>query len=330
MVYILTPQNATFQYSNADAAFGGIIPPEGILGVLHKAEPLDGCEPLSNKVTPGDSAFVLIERGGCVFDVKVFFAQQAGFSAVIVFNNEFGRELITMSGRHASEIYIPAVFVTNNSGRQLLSVIGQPGTDCMITPTFDSTAWSVMAVSFISLLAVSAVVATFFFVRRHRLRRVGSRLLFVSQVEGMTSREVKALPSTVYKSGGSGNGTTETCAICLDDYETGDKLRVLPCDHEFHVACIDQWLTTRRPFCPVCKRDPRQSPSSDAPPSETTPLLGSLSNPNSESQIMTIGPVEPSEILSSPTNQTTVVNFPSSSSSRTTVRSLSDVTPLSP
>jgi E3 ubiquitin-protein ligase RNF13 len=76
-----------------------------------------------------------------------------------------------VSGRQTGEIYIPAVFVTYNSGRQLLSVIEQPGTICYISSTFENTAWSVMAVSFISLLAVSAVLATFFFVRRHRLRR---------------------------------------------------------------------------------------------------------------------------------------------------------------
>lgn len=44
---------------------------------------------------------------------------------------------------------------------------------------------------------------------------------------------------------------------------------------EFHLACVDQWLTTRRPFCPVCKRD-AHSTNPVPPPSESTPLLAPL------------------------------------------------------
>lgn len=36
--------------------------------------------------------------------------------------------------------------------------------------------------------------------------------------------------------------STECCSICLGDYERGDLLRTLPCDHAFHVSCIDLWL----------------------------------------------------------------------------------------
>jgi len=43
------------------------------------------------------------------------------------------------------------------------------------------------------------------------------------------------------------------CSICLEDYEKGEKLRMLPCHHMFHTECIVPWLTERFPNCPLCK-----------------------------------------------------------------------------
>eukprot|EP01114_Cavostelium_apophysatum_P017761 TRINITY_DN5351_c0_g1_i1.p1 TRINITY_DN5351_c0_g1~~TRINITY_DN5351_c0_g1_i1.p1 ORF type:complete len:403 (-),score=83.00 TRINITY_DN5351_c0_g1_i1:1373-2581(-) len=44
-----------------------------------------------------------------------------------------------------------------------------------------------------------------------------------------------------------------TCAICLSEYEPGDKLRYLKCEHHFHSDCITTWLKKNK-VCPFCKR----------------------------------------------------------------------------
>ncbi|KAK3006640.1 hypothetical protein RJ639_016418 [Escallonia herrerae] len=47
---------------------------------------------------------------------------------------------------------------------------------------------------------------------------------------------------------------SESCSICLAEFERGELLRVLPrCKHMFHKDCIDQWLPSRSLHCPVCR-----------------------------------------------------------------------------
>ncbi|XP_071697511.1 uncharacterized protein [Rutidosis leptorrhynchoides] len=51
----------------------------------------------------------------------------------------------------------------------------------------------------------------------------------------------------------SGPNYVQQCYICLVDYEEEDKIRVLPCQHEYHAACVDKWLKEVNGVCPVCR-----------------------------------------------------------------------------
>jgi hypothetical protein len=41
------------------------------------------------------------------------------------------------------------------------------------------------------------------------------------------------------------------CSICTDDFEKGQDLRVLPCNHKFHPECVDPWLLNVSGTCPL-------------------------------------------------------------------------------
>ncbi|XP_004301769.1 PREDICTED: uncharacterized protein LOC101314385 isoform X1 [Fragaria vesca subsp. vesca] len=51
------------------------------------------------------------------------------------------------------------------------------------------------------------------------------------------------------------NEEAAQCYICLVEYEEGDEMRILPCNHEFHKTCIDKWLKEIHRVCPLCRRD---------------------------------------------------------------------------
>ena len=53
------------------------------------------------------------------------------------------------------------------------------------------------------------------------------------------------------------NSTSESCSICVEDYTSGDCLRVVPCGHRFHLECIDRWFLSSTDYsrpasCPMC------------------------------------------------------------------------------
>lgn len=66
----------------------------------------------------------------------------------------------------------------------------------------------------------------------------------------LTRREIQRFPTKKFK---STSGTSNTqCQICFCDYTDGEKLRMLPCFHDYHVQCIDRWLKDNT-TCPICR-----------------------------------------------------------------------------
>ncbi|KAI1175737.1 hypothetical protein F4777DRAFT_302358 [Nemania sp. FL0916] len=47
------------------------------------------------------------------------------------------------------------------------------------------------------------------------------------------------------------------CSICTEDFTVGEDVRVLPCNHKFHPACVDPWLVNVSGTCPLCRLDLR-------------------------------------------------------------------------
>ncbi|XP_024192476.1 E3 ubiquitin-protein ligase SDIR1 isoform X1 [Rosa rugosa] len=104
----------------------------------------------------------------------------------------------------------------------------------------------------------------------------------VPSASSMSEEEINALPVHKYKVAGPQNGTSLTqqastsvpaeqkkqetadvgstkaiedeltCSVCLEQVNTGELIRSLPCLHQFHASCIDPWLR-QQGTCPVCK-----------------------------------------------------------------------------
>ncbi|KAK5949494.1 hypothetical protein OHC33_009486 [Knufia fluminis] len=57
------------------------------------------------------------------------------------------------------------------------------------------------------------------------------------------------------------DGTDEAgqlgCSICTEDFNKGEEVRVLPCNHKFHPECVDPWLLNVSGTCPLCRIDLR-------------------------------------------------------------------------
>ncbi|XP_050684698.1 E3 ubiquitin-protein ligase RNF13-like isoform X2 [Leptidea sinapis] len=264
------------EFRDMPASFGPEIAPDGLRGFLVVGEPEDGCGPMAKPPTVENFTgkwIVLVSRFNCSFEVKVRNAQAAGFNCAIV-HNVNSSELETMSAKDPVGIDIPSVFVSDLAG-QILSeeYIYINKFYIMVNGDlpFDINTHLLLPFAIVVVLCL-IVILIFMIVKCIKDRRRARR-------HRLPNRSLKKIPICKFSKG----DPYDTCAICLDDYQEGDKLRVLPCAHAYHSKCIDPWLTQNRRVCPVCKRRVvaagervrARPPHSGSDSSDTEPLLDS-------------------------------------------------------
>jgi len=72
-----------------------------------------------------------------------------------------------------------------------------------------------------------------------------------TETRGLDEAMIRLIPVIQYKS--QGDGDFGECAVCLNEFQEDEKLRIIPnCSHVFHIDCIDVWLQSNA-NCPLCR-----------------------------------------------------------------------------
>ncbi|KAJ2663451.1 hypothetical protein IWW48_001334 [Coemansia sp. RSA 1200] len=267
---VVLSTNATIE--DRSAMFGPHLGDDGLVGKLILVEDVDpenadGCRPLAKRMEVSESWIMLVERGSCGFVEKVRNMQASGAAAVFVGDPWYDLPITMYASGDTSDVRIPSSFVARTEYHRLRNAAWDvPNGEALKIKLVRNEYYELpfLDVLFITILSPMLMMGFIYILYRLRLRQ--HRLRDLAPADVVNSLPVK----TFYRSKYHEDEPSE-CAICLDDFEDEDELRVLPCKHEYHVKCIDRWLITRKKFCPICKKNV-------CPSTESTPLLSPRQN----------------------------------------------------
>ncbi|KAG8191602.1 hypothetical protein JTE90_018535 [Oedothorax gibbosus] len=263
------------EFSDSELPFAQPIAKYGLEGAIVSADPVDACTKIASPPNITDiNWFVLIAGNFCDYNTKLRNSAYAGYSAAIIYSLR-GRDDRPVVQHHDFIANISGVTIRTSSGliikdNYLHSI--DPRFGISLRSNNIDTNWHFSIKKYTMLFVAIGFFAVFLTVPLGIVRFVHQTHTFHESC--LSTEHLRQLQTSRFQKG----DPYETCAICLEDYKTRDKLRILPCSHGYHASCIDPWLTRNRRICPVCKQrvvlaNEFSDIESDVHRSETAPLL---------------------------------------------------------
>ena len=296
--------NTTFEYSSVFGTPFVNVPFTGIVGAAYFfTNASSTCGPFPPPTYPllpdANSSFIIVQNySECILE-KVSFAKVAGYDALLTYEENDTNSTITDALLATG---FPVVILPENVAANIIEngTVLSPNDPTLVTLQADIVVGIVIVLFSFVILICSCCLCLFWtvlccnvtngFAIRQQARRleeeernyagrrelIESILRHLAELENSLGHQVplgrnqaEDLPTRLFR---KGEERDETCSVCVDDFEDGVLVKVLPCHHIFHPVCIDQWLAEYSSICPMCKADVRHAARSGGNTDNSNPV----------------------------------------------------------
>jgi hypothetical protein len=116
------------------------------------------------------------------------------------------------------------------------------------------TIYTTLSFASAGILAIKFILPYFIdTIRENIFNKKKDSTLSIEEIDKIAPLKCAGLKNNHYNN--NDYSIPDDCSVCLINFNINELSRTLPCNHTFHASCIDQWLSTSKSECPICRKE---------------------------------------------------------------------------